>query len=179
MLTMDWKDLQYRKPKAIKKKVMQKKGSQTVSVKYPLGKTNFSASDWEEYHQWINQQKKQQRLQEKAQNELKSRKGKTTKVKKKKVLEKPKKAISGKTIYKEQLEHPLWTKKRNVILERDNHQCVLCGSSSDLQVHHTRYEKGNKAWEYPNAALVTLCKECHQKVHSDPSHKLNPYRQPN
>lgn len=170
MLTMDWKDLQYRRPKAIKKKVKQKNGSQTVSVKYSLGKTNFSASNWEEYQQWISQQKKQQRLQEKAQNELKNKKCKTTKVKKKKASDKPKKPI----IYKEQLEHPLWTKKRHTILERDNHKCCLCGSTDNLQVHHTQYRKGKKAWEYPNSTLVTLCKECHQKVHSDKNNELYP-----
>lgn len=171
---MDWKDLQYRKPKANKKKTKQKKGSQTVSVKYPLGKTNFSASEWEEYQQWIKQQKKQQRLQEKTQNELKNKKGKTTKVKKNKTSEKPKKPISNKAIYKEQLGHPLWTKKRKVILERDNHTCQLCGSNENLHIHHTQYKKGNKAWEYPNSTLVTLCKDCHQKVHADKTNELYP-----
>lgn len=171
MLTIDWKDLQCRKPNN-KKKVKQEKGSQTVSVRYPLGKTNFSASDWEEYQQWVKQQKKQQRLQEKAQNELKSKKGKTTKSKKKKMSKK--KSIDNKAAYKKQLEHPLWTRKRHVILERDQHKCCLCGSEFNLQVHHTQYRKGNKAWEYPNSTLVTLCKECHQKVHSDKTHTLYP-----
>ena len=78
--------------------------------------------------------------------------------------------------YHRQLEHPLWLKKRSIILERDNHQCVMCGSKFSLQVHHLRYSEGKKAWEYPNSALVTLCDECHQKVHSDPNHELNPYR---
>lgn len=81
--------------------------------------------------------------------------------------------------YCQQLEHPLWLKKRDVILERDHHQCALCGSTTNLQVHHIRYSQGKKAWEYPNAVLLTLCNECHQKVHSDPNHKLNPYRQNN
>lgn len=176
MLTMDWKDLQYRKPKPIKKKVKQKKGTQTISVKYPLGKTTFSASNWEEYQQWIKQQKKEQLLQEKASEALKNKKGKTTKAKGKKVVKTSKKATTLKEQYQEQLEHPLWTRKRNAILNRDNHTCLLCGSKENLHVHHTRYIKGNKAWEYPNAVLVTLCSDCHKKVHANVNHDLNPYK---
>lgn len=176
MLTMNWKDLQYRKPKPIKKKVKQKKGSQVVSVMYPLNKTNFSASNWEEYQEWIKKQKKLQQSQEKAQKPSKSKKVKNTKTKVQKAPSKPKKAPTLKEQYLKQLESPLWIKKRNMILERDHHQCVLCGSSSHLQVHHKRYSDGKRAWEYPNAALVTLCRECHQKVHSDPNHILNPYK---
>lgn len=78
--------------------------------------------------------------------------------------------------YKLQLEHPLWLKKRQIILDRDNHKCMLCGSSENLQVHHTKYSKGKKAWEYPNSTLVTLCRNCHQKVHDDKSHSLNPFK---
>ena len=95
---------------------------------------------------------------------------------------KPSKQSSGKTIsqtYEEQLKDPRWLKKRKRVLVRDNYQCILCGSDHDLQVHHTEYRDGKRAWEYPNIVLVTLCKECHQNVHSDPNHKLNPYRQNN
>lgn len=96
-----------------------------------------------------------------------------------KLPRKPSKQSSGETTkqtYKEQLEHPKWLKKRKAILERDNHQCALCGSKENLQVHHTEYRDGKRAWEYPNAVLVTLCRDCHEKVHADPDHKLNPYR---
>lgn len=91
-------------------------------------------------------------------------------------LEKPKKAPTLKEQYLKQLESPLWIKKRNMILERDHHQCVLCGSKYNLQVHHKRYSDGKRAWEYPNAALVTLCRDCHQKVHADKNHDLSPYK---
>lgn len=170
MLTMNWKDLQYRRPRAIKKKVKQKKSSQVVSVKYPIGKTNFSASDWEEYQQWIKQQKK---LQEKP---SKSSKGKTTKTKQNKRSQKPKNAPTRKEQYHQQLEHPLWIRKRSQILKRDEYQCRLCGSTHSLQVHHIKYSKDKKAWEYPNSDLITLCEDCHKKVHADPSHDLNPYK---
>ena len=171
MLTMNWNDLQYRKPKPIKKKVKQKKDSQVVSVKYPLGKTNFSASNWEEYQEWI---KKQKKLQEKPQKPSKSKKGKNTKAKAQKAPSKPKKAPTLKEQYLKQLESPLWAEKRLMILKRDEYQCRLCGSRHNLQVHHIKYSKGKRAWEYPNSALITLCEDCHNKVHSDPNNELNP-----
>lgn len=34
-----------------------------------------------------------------------------------------------------------------------------------LNVHHKRYIIGHKAWEYDDEDLVTLCNECHTKIH--------------
>ena len=34
-----------------------------------------------------------------------------------------------------------------------------------LQVHHKRYYTGMLAWEYDDSDLVTLCQECHSKIH--------------
>ena len=133
---------------------------QKVDKKYKYSTKVLNASVWMDKKEWLKNQKENEEIKKRL-----------TKSKNKK------KAVpTRKELYYQQLEHPLWLKKRNVILERDNHQCVLCGSSSELQVHHTRYSEGKKAWEYPNAVLVTLCNECHQKVHSDPNHKLNPYK---
>ena len=164
---MDWKDLQYKKPKAIKKKVKQKKSYQVVQAKYPISKTNFSASDWEEYQQWIKQQKK-------ASEPPKEKKVNSTKKKHKKAASKPKKALTRKEEYYQELEHPLWKEKRKVILERDRYQCRICGSKHNLVVHHIKYSEGKKAWQYPNLDLITLCEDCHKKVHQDHKHYLHP-----
>lgn len=94
-------------------------------------------------------------------------------INKKKKLEK---SESRKEQYHQQLEHPMWTKKREVILKRDNYQCRICGSKHNLQVHHIKYSNDKKAWEYPNLDLITLCEECHKKVHADKNHELNPYK---
>jgi 5-methylcytosine-specific restriction endonuclease McrA len=107
----------------------------------------------------------------------KNKKGIDTKAKVKKAVKEAKKPLTTrKEQYHKELEHPLWLKKRKIILERDNHKCVLCGSTSNLRVHHTRYSDNKKAWEYPNAVLITLCEDCHKKVHSDINHSLNPYK---
>lgn len=35
----------------------------------------------------------------------------------------------------------------------------------ELHVHHKYYILGRKPWEYPNDALITLCSDCHEKLH--------------
>lgn len=44
---------------------------------------------------------------------------------------------------------------------------VLREHSLSLNVHHKYYIFQKKAWDYPDSALVTLCADCHQKVHDD------------
>lgn len=34
-----------------------------------------------------------------------------------------------------------------------------------LNIHHKYYQEGRLAWQYPNEALVTLCWQCHEKIH--------------
>ena len=104
----------------------------------------------------------------------KNKKGIDTKAKVKKAVKEAKNPLTSKEQYHQQLEHPLWYKKRKIILARDNHKCVLCGSTDNLQVHHMKYFKNRYAWEYANSTLVTLCRECHQKVHSDKNNELYP-----
>ena len=63
------------------------------------------------------------------------------------------------------LASPLWKKRRNEILELKGNECCICHSKENLQVHHLYYEKNKKPWEYPDDALVVLCKDCHEKQH--------------
>ena len=56
-----------------------------------------------------------------------------------------------------------WAYKRNLVLERDNHQCKRCGSTRKLAVHHL--SGYNLLPNEPIACLVTLCSKCHQKQH--------------
>lgn len=57
---------------------------------------------------------------------------------------------------------------RGVVLERDGHQCTLCGSDYILQVHHIDGNGRNKSKEEQNNELdnlTTLCVSCHARVH--------------
>ena len=67
--------------------------------------------------------------------------------------------------YKDQLKDKRWKKLANKIRKRDNYTCQLCGSHEHLQVHHKKYIKDRLAWEYDEENLITLCSECHKKVH--------------
>lgn len=70
----------------------------------------------------------------------------------------------GKT-YGELLKDPRWQRMRLEILERDEFRCQTCGDNKNtLHVHHRRYLKGHKPWEYDASDLVTLCEGCHSIV---------------
>lgn len=65
-----------------------------------------------------------------------------------------------------------WRAKRNVILLRDQHQCVVCSSKDRLQVHHRQYhfilavKQFKPPWDYDDHLMVTLCERCHQRGHN-------------
>lgn len=69
--------------------------------------------------------------------------------------------------YTEKLKDPRWQKKRLEILERDKFTCQLCGDKrSLLVVHHLIYN--NEPWDCPNNQLITICEDCHKKLHDKP-----------
>jgi len=71
--------------------------------------------------------------------------------------------MNVKTDYSEKLKDPRWQKKRLEILERDQWMCQHCyDTKSTLSVHHLYYESSRDPWDYDDAALVTLCNDCHQ-----------------
>lgn len=53
------------------------------------------------------------------------------------------------------------------IQKRDNYACVTCGSDKYLCVHHKRYGNNNDPLDVTCDDLETLCKGCHQKLHSE------------
>ena len=69
--------------------------------------------------------------------------------------------------YSDQLKHPRWKEVQSLILERDNYKCQECGiESKNLHVHHKIYIENRMAWDYHHLLLITLCPECHKKVHA-------------
>ena len=48
--------------------------------------------------------------------------------------------------------------------DHDAWRCVQCGSREELQTHHWRYNLFNENMIFD---LITLCRECHVRVHSD------------
>lgn len=66
----------------------------------------------------------------------------------------------------DQIKSPQWQKKRLEVLQRDNFQCQICGSTEKtLHVHHLYYKDNLNYWEYPDIAYITLCEDCHNREH--------------
>jgi len=66
--------------------------------------------------------------------------------------------------------HKLWSIFREQIIALDGGLCVDCGRGEDeviLQVHHKRYIKGRKPWEYETLDCETLCRGCHAREHGE------------
>lgn len=69
--------------------------------------------------------------------------------------------------YEELLLSDEWRAKRKHIIHRDKMQCRMCGNqkTSELEVHHRYYVYNTSPWNYPDEALITLCKDCHTLIH--------------
>lgn len=67
--------------------------------------------------------------------------------------------------YAKKLKDPRWQKKRLEIMQRDGFKCAECDdTTTTLHVHHKYYRAQTDPWDYPAAALVTLCENCHEDV---------------
>src|SRR5688572_480098 len=76
--------------------------------------------------------------------------------------------MAEKLAWSEQYKHPQWQRKRLEALENADWQCENCGDKDmTLNVHHKRYVKGRKVWEYDLHELAVLCEPCHETEHSD------------
>ena len=67
------------------------------------------------------------------------------------------------TTYTEYRDSDAWQTKRDHVLERDKHKCVVCSDHAQ-HIHHRTYDNIGKE---PLSDLVSLCRECHHKVHED------------
>ena len=52
---------------------------------------------------------------------------------------------------------------RKQILRRDGWRCQVCGSSQNLQVHHTQLR--SQQGDDDDSNLITLCAVCHEELH--------------
>jgi 5-methylcytosine-specific restriction endonuclease McrA len=83
------------------------------------------------------------------------------------------------TNYRKSLKaNPYWDEVKGKVRLRDNFQCVECHSMIRLETHHITYYVNGKSIlgaELDHLCwLVTLCEDCHQKVHNNRNHRFNP-----
>lgn len=69
-----------------------------------------------------------------------------------------------------------WKKKRQEVLELDHHECQMCKAKGVYTrantVHHVKHLKDRPDLAYSimdgkTRQLVSLCKDCHNKVHPE------------
>lgn len=59
-----------------------------------------------------------------------------------------------------------WKERARKIRALDGHKCAICGAKGTLHVHHLSYPPAPfHLWDSRDDELVTLCPECHRKVH--------------
>ncbi len=54
---------------------------------------------------------------------------------------------------------------REQVLRRDSWRCQLCGSMTNLEVHHKQFSSHSGGDQEDN--LITLCFDCHAFTHGD------------
>lgn len=60
-----------------------------------------------------------------------------------------------------------WKERARQIRDLDGHKCAMCGAKGELHVHHLAYPPAPfHIWDCRDDELVTLCPECHKKVHT-------------
>ena len=64
--------------------------------------------------------------------------------------------------YSDKLKDSRWLRKRTRILARCANRCEECGTAAGLEVHHCYYRYGREPWQYPDTALLALCRDCHK-----------------
>ena len=68
--------------------------------------------------------------------------------------------------YNEYLASEQWSDLRLKIMYRDGFKCKKCNTRESLQVHHKDYRfLYAKNYETDFKVLITVCKDCHQKIH--------------
>jgi len=72
----------------------------------------------------------------------------------------------------------VWKEMLRRIYKRDGHACLRCGSrgtgARGLHAHHVKPWAGNEALRFDENNIVTLCRKCHEWVHSR-KNKKNEY----
>jgi len=59
---------------------------------------------------------------------------------------------------------PRYKRFKRYVLERDNHQCVMCGSTEKVEVDHIKPQKTHPELRFDVRNGRTLCFSCHKKT---------------
>lgn len=74
--------------------------------------------------------------------------------------------------YKEYIKSTAWYQKKLARLKKDKYTCQKCGDTEFLEVHHLTYDN---LGDEPMEDLITVCRDCHQKIHDKYGRKGNSF----
>jgi 5-methylcytosine-specific restriction endonuclease McrA len=57
-----------------------------------------------------------------------------------------------------------WSKKKSMVIIRDNFCCRCCYKPFDLEIHHILPKRDYPHFSTEKSNLITLCKSCHKKA---------------
>ena len=64
-----------------------------------------------------------------------------------------------------ELKREIQPELRQMVLKRDEYQCVKCGSDENLECHHIIPVSIEPLLSADMDNCITLCSECHKEVH--------------
>ena len=72
-----------------------------------------------------------------------------------------------------ELKREIQPELRQMVLERDNNECVKCGKTSDLQCHHIFPVNIEPLLSTDIDNCITLCVDCHKEAHTKDGCRYN------
>jgi 5-methylcytosine-specific restriction endonuclease McrA len=79
-------------------------------------------------------------------------------------------------------KNKLWKEVRQKVLERDNHECLICQSNFKLNVHHILEKEFImfRDLQFDERNLITVCPKCHKygqfSFHKTPIYALEVFK---
>jgi hypothetical protein len=80
--------------------------------------------------------------------------------------------------YQNYLKTKYWKNKRKEVLMKQGNKCRICGSGTNIQIHHRRYKLLNGEsvlGKEINAILLPICDDCHNLWHKLKGYKKIPF----
>lgn len=80
-----------------------------------------------------------------------------------------------------QYEDVRWKEFAYKIFVRDGFKCQQkgCkGGCTELHAHHRKYAINKKIWEVPTSWVISVCADCHSRIHHRDLHKTRRKRKP-
>lgn len=80
------------------------------------------------------------------------------------------------SLFKNRKSREVYPDLRKLVFARDSYKCQICNSENKIQCHHIKPSVKNPIEDADMDNCITLCKECHKKIHSKEGCKYHQLR---